>query len=215
LNVFTFMLWTPRDASLRYVTMNFGGRIGNNATPELNPVFEGDEDLFASQMDALARRGLAEAVKLRALDDWAVAKRNLLSRAFEATFSQPWRSWHQLMVCLATGDSRAAGYFEEFSGHGPENNQDVARFVAEQSEVFGPLIGDIPAAQAQIAANIDQTRRWLAAEDHNGLDPDYRFQAPPPGTVPEEPIIDPFARQGIARILGRRKPRATRGVVIL
>jgi hypothetical protein len=83
-------------------------------------------------------------------------------------------------------------------------NEDVNRFVADQSAVFGPLVGDYAAAQAVIAENVAAERRRLAeAEGFAGLDLDYRLPPPPPGSVPEEPITRPRRRRGLFR-WGRR-----------
>ena len=109
------------------------------------------------------------------------------------------------MLCFVTGDSRAARYLKAFSSFDKLKNDSIRSFVAEQSLLFEPLFMDFPAAQACIGEVIMTNRQILQKQLFSAIDPNWRFQAPPIGSIPELPIISERAeRQGIGGLFKRK-----------
>jgi hypothetical protein len=154
---------------------------------------DGVAEVFREQIGRCVRLGLEAGASLRRFDDWAEAKRSLLFR----DGSGVWRSWDRAMACYATWDSRAAAYFDQFVSW-----RDVAHgwsrdFIDGQRTVFGSVLNDYPAAQALIGETVAFSRAGISERgDLAGFDPGaYRFEAPPPGSVPEVPVGRPGWRK--------------------
>ena len=203
LNVAATFLWTPDLTDEVTMFQDYGGRVGGAKSNDGTTLeYTGDDELFSSQCQALAGRALQEAEKLEALRDWGTAKQVLLPHLFSS--DQLWGNWNRAMLCFVTGDSRAAQYLQAFAAFESLNNNDVRRFVSHQSAVFQPLLNDFPAAQTRIGDAIAEKRQKLRAKHYPGLDPNWCFQAPPLGSIPELPV-EPTKRQRVRGLFGRGK----------
>ena len=210
LNVGATFLWTPGDDEMPPANSYDYAPGGNpRITVEGLPdrgrsvEYDGDDETFEDYFEIMARRGLEEGVKLRVLRDWLPAKDAVLR--YRSVSEELWGNWDKAMMCFVTGDSRVTKYLNGFASFQFERNEWVQRFIAEQSAIFLPLVNDFPAAQLRIKNTIEENRQYVHDHWMPTLDTEWRFIAPPLGSIPEFPIDEPRNKRRLLERLSKRR----------
>jgi len=207
LNVFATMLWRPPldESDPVRLVMDVGGDAYDSKVTARARYFD-DDAAYAAACQAMAHGGLEVAVKMRALRDWAGAKRILLNRGFVG--GDVWGNWNRAMLCFLTGDPRGWDYAERFRRACAEQCGDgqgwLDEFMRRNPAVLAGFGGDGAAARAWVVDVINANRARLRATGMAGIAA-TPFDAPPVGTVPVEPL-EPVRRQRWS-LVPRREPR--------